>query len=84
MSVNPGFAAQSFISSVLDKAKALKARIAQEQKNILIEIDGGVHKGNIAEIAASGVEAFVAGSAIFSHDQKDYGQVIAAMKEALS
>jgi ribulose-phosphate 3-epimerase len=40
----------------------------------LIEIDGGVNEGTIADIAGSGVDVFVAGSAIFG--KADYTEVI--------
>lgn len=65
MSVNPGFGGQSFIESSLDKACRLRKLISERQLDIIIEIDGGVNLDNIAEISAAGVDAFVAGSAVF-------------------
>ncbi len=79
MSVNPGFGGQSFIPSTLSKARALKAKIDATGLEIGIEIDGGVSPATIAEIAAAGVNIFVAGSAIFNAD--DYGQAITALKD---
>ncbi|WP_255989373.1 ribulose-phosphate 3-epimerase [Chitinolyticbacter albus] len=82
MSVNPGFGGQSFIPAMLDKARATRAKLdAYKEKtgrHIHLEIDGGVKVSNIAEIAACGVDTFVAGSAIF--DQPDYKAVIDAMR----
>jgi len=82
MSVNPGFGGQSFIPEMMGKARAARAKLdAYKQKtgrHIHLEIDGGVKVGNIAEIAACGVDTFVAGSAIF--DQPDYKAVIDAMR----
>jgi ribulose-phosphate 3-epimerase len=78
MSVNPGFGGQSFIPSTLAKARALKAKIDATGREIGIEIDGGVSPATIEEIAAAGVNIFVAGSAIFNAD--DYGQAITALK----
>jgi len=77
MSVNPGFGGQSFIPSALDKLREVRERIDRSGRAIRLEIDGGVKKDNIGEIARAGADTFVAGSAIFS--EKDYRAVIAAM-----
>ena len=51
-----------------------------------LEIDGGVGPGNIKEVAESGVDTFVAGSAIFGAgkdgDPNRYDTVVAAMRAA--
>ncbi|WP_333823581.1 ribulose-phosphate 3-epimerase [Pinisolibacter sp.] len=82
MSVNPGFGGQSFIPHVLEKAKRVKERIDASGKSIRLEIDGGVKVDNIAEIAAAGVDAFVAGSAIFG--KPDHAGIIAAMRAEIA
>ena len=78
MSVNPGYGGQSFIPHVLDKARQLREMIDATGKDIRLEIDGGVKIDNIAEIAAAGVDTFVAGSAIFG--SADYEDTISRMK----
>ncbi|MDX1644632.1 MAG: ribulose-phosphate 3-epimerase [Thermoanaerobaculia bacterium] len=65
MSVNPGFAGQPFVPYVLDKARRLRRRIDECGLEVTIEMDGGIGPENIAEVVASGVDACVAGSAIF-------------------
>src|SRR5678815_1646349 len=65
MSVNPGFGGQQFIPEALEKLKAVRKRIDESGKKILLEIDGGVKVDNIAEIARAGADTFVAGSAIY-------------------
>ncbi|MEJ2791853.1 ribulose-phosphate 3-epimerase [Iodobacter sp. LRB] len=86
MSVNPGYGGQSFIPGVLAKAKEARTRIdaytARTGREIWLEIDGGVNAGNIAEIAAAGVDTFVAGSAIFG--KPDYKTVIDQMRLELA
>ena len=82
MSVNPGFGGQTFIPYVLDKLRAVRARIDDLDKPIRLEVDGGVTVDNIRTIAAAGADTFVAGSAIFGAD--DYGAVIARMRESLA
>ncbi|NOY69529.1 MAG: ribulose-phosphate 3-epimerase [Deltaproteobacteria bacterium] len=78
MSVNPGFGGQSFIPSSLDRIKTLRAMIDKAQLNTLIQIDGGVNKDTIKSISDAGVDAFVAGSAIFG--SKDYKKTIDELK----
>ena len=65
MSVNPGFAGQPFVPYVLDKARRLRERIRAEGLEVEIELDGGVGRANIAQVAAAGVDISVAGSAIY-------------------
>jgi len=78
MSVNPGFGGQKFIVSALDKLSEARAIIAESEREIRLEIDGGVKVDNIGEIAAAGADTFVAGSAIFGSG--DYAATIAAMR----
>ena len=65
MSVNPGFGGQKLIAPVLDKMRRLRAWIDREGLDTRLEIDGGVTIENIDEIAATGVDMIVAGSAVF-------------------
>ncbi|MDF2941103.1 MAG: ribulose-phosphate 3-epimerase [Gammaproteobacteria bacterium] len=82
MSVNPGFGGQKFIPEALQKAIDVKKLIQASGRPIRLEIDGGVNADNIAVIAKTGVDTFVAGSAIFGSD--DYEKTIKAMRAALS
>ncbi len=68
MSVNPGFGGQKLIPAVLDKARALRERLARQHPAVRIEIDGGVTEENLDRVAASGVDMIVAGSAVFGSD----------------
>jgi ribulose-phosphate 3-epimerase len=82
MSVNPGFGGQTFIPSVLDKARIVRDTIDRSGRPIRLEIDGGVKVDNIGEIAAAGVDTFVAGSAIYG--ASDYVSVIADMRREIA
>ena len=81
MTVNPGFAGQEFIESVIPKIVALRKIIDQQDKKILIEVDGGVKLENAGRLAEAGVDVFVAGSAIFG--TKDYAATIAAFRRQI-
>jgi len=81
MSVNPGFGGQAFIKNSLEKIRALRQLIQQKNLKTLIEIDGGVNEETIADIAAAGVDVFVAGSAIFG--SRDYQAIINAFRQKI-
>lgn len=65
MSVNPGFGGQSFIKGTKDKVLELVELKNKYNKELIIEIDGGVKETNIGEISSWGVDVFVAGSEVF-------------------
>lgn len=81
MTVNPGFGGQSFIAGMLDKIRETQQRIVAGGRNIRLEVDGGIKINNIADIAKAGADTFVAGSAIFGHN--NYQQTIEAMRKAI-
>lgn len=70
MSVNPGFGGQSFIESVIPKAKKLSAMRDKINPKCLIEVDGGVSDKNIHLLKDAGVDIVVAGSYVFNHASK--------------
>jgi ribulose-phosphate 3-epimerase len=82
MSVNPGFAGQQFIESVLPKIAEAREVIERSGRAIRLEVDGGIKADNIARIATAGADTFVAGSAIF--DSEDYAATIAMMRRELA
>lgn len=68
MSVNPGFGGQSLIPSTLRKIRKLADLREKEGYKWTLEIDGGVNLNTISDVSASGVDIFVAGSAVFKAD----------------
>jgi len=79
MTVNPGFGGQSFIDSCLSKIRELREQITARGLAVELEVDGGVKIDNIGEIAASGADVFVAGSAVFG--AADYAATISALRQ---
>lgn len=65
MTVEPGFGGQSFMADMLPKVEALKAEIKRRNLDVIIEADGGIGAGNIADCARAGVDVAVAGTAVF-------------------
>lgn len=80
MSVNPGFGGQSFIPAMYDKIRQTRELIGD--RDIILEVDGGVKLDNVKEVIASGADAIVAGSAIF--DGKNTVENTKAFKRILS
>jgi len=65
MSVNPGFGGQKLIPYVLEKVRKLERMRSEKKLALPIEIDGGVHLDNLAEVVRAGCDWIVTGSAIF-------------------
>ena len=80
MSVNPGFGGQEFIPSLFRRATTIRQWIDTQNLNCLIEADGGIKLSNVGDVYASGVDAIVSGSGIFSAE--DPKAMIGKMREA--
>lgn len=65
MSVNPGFGGQKFINYSYDKIREVKEMKDKYNKDLMIQVDGGVDSSNIKELVNAGVTVVVAGSAVF-------------------
>lgn len=70
MSVFPGFGGQKFIESTLESVRYVRDIVDKLDKDILIEIDGGINEETAKAARQAGVNVLVAGSAVFSSDDK--------------
>ena len=82
MSVNPGFGGQKFIQSTLKKIQDVKAMIDHQDKDMYLEVDGGINLDTIASVSQAGANVFVAGSAIFG--SSDYEETIQSFRQKIS
>ena len=82
MSVNPGFGGQKLIPYVLDKVRKLDTMRRERKLGLPIEIDGGVHLENLAEVVRAGCDWIVTGSAIFH--SPDVEATVRQMREIAS
>jgi ribulose-phosphate 3-epimerase len=78
MTVNPGFGGQKFLRSQLPKIRRVREMIGN--RNIRLELDGGVTAENAAECVAAGADVLVAGSAVFKGGPEMYAANIAALR----
>lgn len=81
MSVNPGFAGQAFIPSVLKKIERLRKIIDMNRYPLEIEVDGGIKVDNIQQVSRAGGDIFVLGTGIFK--TKDYRETIQKIRQAI-
>jgi ribulose-phosphate 3-epimerase len=87
LAINPGWSGQSFAASTprrLDKVRELAARHGRE--DLLIGIDGGIKKGNIADVARMGADIIVTGSAVYDGKtpEENARYMIQAAREAVA
>jgi ribulose-phosphate 3-epimerase len=80
MSVNPGFGGQKFIASQLRKIEAIANRVAKENLDVIVEVDGGVDAATAPQAIAAGATALVAGTAAFRGGASAYANNIKALR----
>lgn len=78
MSVHPGFGGQEFIASVLPKIKRVRTIIDALDKQVYLEVDGGINDKTVSEVIKQGADVLVAGSYVFKH--KDYAKAIQSLR----
>jgi ribulose-phosphate 3-epimerase len=65
LAVNPGWGGQKYIPATTARIARVQRLIADSGRNIILGVDGGITKENIAEVAATGADLIVTGSAVF-------------------
>ncbi|MGC6485420.1 MAG: ribulose-phosphate 3-epimerase [Candidatus Puniceispirillales bacterium] len=81
MTVNPGFGGQTFIDSVIPKIEAVRAMVGD--RDIEIEVDGGITVKTAPLAVAAGANVLVAGSAVFGdRNPANYAANIKAIRDA--
>ena len=82
MTVNPGFGGQRFISSQLDKIKALKEMIEEMglSEKVEIEVDGGINLETAPSVVEAGANILVAGSYTFKGSGTIRDRILALRK----
>jgi ribulose-phosphate 3-epimerase len=80
MSVNPGFGGQKFITGQLKKIEAVANRVAKENLDVVIEVDGGIDPETARQAAAAAANVLVAGTAAFRGGPTAYAANIRALR----
>jgi len=79
MSVHPGFGGQSFIEDVLPKIKKTRDMISKMDKEIYLEVDGGINDKTAKTAVECGANVLVAGNFVFRNTS--YKDVIQSLKQ---
>ena len=83
MSVNPGFGGQSFLPAVVDKVARIKSMLGD--RDVDIEVDGGITPETAPLVVSAGATALVAGSAVFKGgSQAAYAANIQAIRDSVA
>ena len=81
MSVEPGFGGQSFLYDVVGKMEKISSEIKKKNKNILLQVDGGINFDTAKLSIENGVKSLVVGSFLFK--QKNFNQTVVKLKSLL-
>ena len=71
INVNPGFGGQSFIEAQLPKIEAISKMIKKSQRDIILQVDGGITENTLPLVKKAGANCFVAGSYVFEAFKHD-------------
>lgn len=82
MTVNPGFGGQKFIPYSKDKILEIKKLAECYNKDLMIQVDGGIDPTNINEVVKCGANVIVAGSSVFKGGEIEKN--IQLLREAIS
>lgn len=81
MSVNPGFGGQKFIPTTVEKLQRLVHLREELRLSFDIQVDGGVHPHNIAEVVRAGANIIVLGSSVYNSEGTP-GENLATLRTA--
>lgn len=79
MTVNPGFGGQSFIP-LLDKITAVRSMITETQRDIDLQVDGGITPDTAQKVIEAGANVLVAGTSVFKDGPQHYARNINALR----
>ena len=88
MTVNPGFGGQKFIPYSLKKLEEITDRISRLDKEIIVEVDGGIDLTNIEMVIQKGAHWLVAGSSVYqapdiNERMSSFSQIISKYDDSL-
>lgn len=82
LAVNPGFANQSYLPCVEDKAARLAA--LSRQHGFTVIMDGAIALDAVKRLVPQGIDAFILGNRILlEHDKAEYGACVQTIRSAV-
>jgi ribulose-phosphate 3-epimerase len=82
LAIDPGWSGQRFLDGTARRLERARELIARSGRPIVLGVDGGVTRDNVASVAALGADIVVSGSAIF--DGRDAAANLAFMRSSLA
>jgi ribulose-phosphate 3-epimerase len=77
MTIHPGYSGQETLPESYERVARLRELLPE---SVLVQVDGGVHLGNLGRLRAAGAQLLVAGAAVFDAD--DPGAAYAELARA--
>ncbi len=65
LAINPGWGGQSFLPSTFGRLARARQMVADAGRPVLLGVDGGITRANVGQLAGTGVDIVVTGSAVF-------------------
>ena len=82
MTVNPGWGGQPFIDSMVNKVSRARGLLDELDREVTLEVDGGIKVENAGLVVRAGADQLVVGSAVYN-DTTPVSDAIAALRSAI-
>ena len=82
MTVNPGWGGQAFIDSMVGKINRARAMLDELDREVILEVDGGIKADNADLVVLAGADQLVAGSAVYN-DAMSVSEAICGLRSAI-
>ena len=82
MTVNPGFGAQPFIHSQVDKIRRLRQMIEEQERDTIISVDGGIDPTTAPLVVQAGATVLAVGSSIYN-SKASVAENVAALRASV-
>jgi len=83
MTVNPGWSGQPFIDSMVNKISRARATLDELDREVILEVDGGIKADNADLVVRAGADQLVAGSAVYN-DAMPVSEAICSLRSAIA
>jgi ribulose-phosphate 3-epimerase len=83
MTVNPGYGGQQFLQEMLPKVTHVQTMIADSNREIDLEVDGGINIQTASTVAQAGANILIVGTDIFD-DGQPIAQNINSLRSSIS
>lgn len=80
MTVNPGFGGQAFLETQIEKIKDVRRLINTMDREIFLQVDGGISSKTARLVVEAGADVLVAGSAVFQGGADQYENNISVLR----